>query len=94
MVTLRVEPLGEKLSWLDRMSMPGWLLPPITAYRASPAGSLRPLTGELDGPLTLVPKRPRPDDWRAIVITPAPQWSATCTVQVPGAWTSLFEVSS
>src|SRR5207244_6165211 len=64
-VTLRVEPLGEKLSWLERMSMPGWLLPSITAYRASPAGSLRPLTGELDGPLTLVPNRPRPDDWRA-----------------------------
>src|SRR6267378_3026197 len=76
------------------MSIPGFPAPPITGYRASPAASLRPLTGELDGPLTLVPNRPRPDDWRAIVITPAPQWSATWALHGLGCCTSLFDVSS
>src|ERR1700682_4891604 len=70
------------------------LAPTITGESASPDASDLPLTGELDGPLTLVPNRPNPDDWRATVITPAPQWSATCTVHVPGACTSPFDVSS
>src|SRR6266496_2429272 len=69
-VTVRVR--LDRLNWLDRMSIPGTFTPPITGYSASPLTSLRPVTGEFDGPETLVPNRPGPADCCAIVITPAP----------------------
>src|SRR5437588_9324384 len=93
-VTSSVEPLCDRLSLLEVMSNPAWFTPPITGYRASPDASARLETGAFDGPLTFVPNSPGPADCRAIVMTPAPQWSATWTVHVLGAWTSLFEVSS
>src|SRR2546423_15717246 len=74
-VTVRV--WLDKLNWLDRMSMPGTLMPPITGYRASPLGSLSPLDGEFDGPEMLVPNRPGPAVCCAMVITPAPAWSTS-----------------
>src|SRR5439155_9041598 len=83
-----------KLSLLERMSMPAWLTPPITGKSPSPETSESEFTGEFDDPETFLPKSPDPDAWRAMVITPAPQWSATWTVHVPGGWTRLFEVSS
>src|SRR5437899_10926440 len=71
-VTLRVLPSGESSRLEPRMSIPDALLPPITGYSASPGRSANPLTGAFDGPLTAVPSRPSPEDWRAIVMTPAP----------------------
>src|SRR5437667_2661939 len=67
-----VSVLLDRLSWLDRMSMPGTVVPPITGYSASPLTSLRLVTGEFDGPEMLVPNRPGPADCCAMVITPAP----------------------
>src|SRR5438445_10961277 len=93
-LTESVCPFADRLRLLDRTSNEPWLTPPITGYRPSPAGSLRPLTGVFDGPVTFVPNNPVPEDWRATVITPAPQWSATCTVHVLGGCTRLLEVSS
>src|SRR5437879_3134788 len=94
MRTLSVWPSGERRRLLDRISMPRWLLPPITGNRASPAGSLSPLTGVFDGPETAVPNKPIPEDWRATVITPAPQWSTNCALQRLGGCTKPFDVSS
>src|SRR6266480_3810064 len=59
----------DRLNWLDRMSIPGTFRPPITGYSASPLTSLRPATGEFDGPVMLVPNRPGPDDCCPIVTT-------------------------
>src|SRR6266446_9983435 len=67
-VTVRMLP--DRLMELLRMSMPGTFVPPITGNSASPKLSVIPLTGALEGPETLVPKRPGPEDCRAIVITP------------------------
>src|SRR6266403_509821 len=77
-VSVRVLP--DRLMELLRMSMPGTFVPPITGKRASPKLPVMPVVGALEGPDTLVPKRPGPEDCRATVITPAPAWS---TVWLP-----------
>src|SRR5438132_11733873 len=64
-VTVRVR--LDRLSWLDRMSMPGTAVPPITGYSASPLTSARPVNGEFDGPEMFVPNRPGPADCWAVV---------------------------
>src|SRR5205807_9621075 len=75
-VTVRVVP--DRLIELPTMSIPGRFAPPMTGYRASPDGSVSPVTGAFEGPDTCVPYRPGPDDWRAMVKTPAPAWSTSC----------------
>src|SRR5205809_180223 len=65
---------------LLRMSMPGTFVPPITGKSASWELPVMPVVGALDGPETLVPNKPGPEDCRATVITPAPAWS---TVWLP-----------
>src|ERR1700730_349967 len=83
-ITLSVIPSADRFSRVPRMSMPGTLAPLMTGKSASPRGSGSPLTGALVDPGgTSVPSTPGPDDCRAIVMTPAPQWSATCAVQIP-----------
>src|SRR6267143_4336025 len=85
----------DRLNWLERMSMPGTLVPPITGYSASPLGSLSPLDGEFDGPEMLEPNSPGPFVCCAIVITPAPAWSTSCAFAgVKPGCARPFEVSS
>ena len=59
----------------------------VESYALNPDGTIattyRFRDGAFDGPVTAVPNNPRPDDWRAIVITPAPEWSTK-----PGGVTS------
>src|SRR2546421_11014956 len=71
-VTVTVWPFEERRSPVDTMSRPGTFAPPITGYRASPEGSLIPLTGVCAVPLTAVPNSPIPEDCRATVTMGAP----------------------
>src|SRR5882724_7357479 len=79
-LVVTVSVLLDRLMELLRMSIPGTLAPPITGNSASPKLSVIPLTGALEGPETFVPKRPGPEDCRAIVIRPAPAWSTSCAL--------------
>ena len=77
------------------MSMPGTFVPPITGKSASPELPVMPVVGALDGPETLVPNKPGPEDCRATVITPAPAWSTVwLPVGVNPACARPLEVSS
>ena len=92
-VTVRVLP--DRLMELLRMSMPGTFVPPITGKSASPELPVMPVVGALDGPETLVPNKPGPEDCRATVITPAPAWSTVwLPVGVNPACARPLEVSS
>src|SRR5437870_13507787 len=59
-VTVRVLP--DRLMELLRMSMPGTFVPPITGKSASPELPVMPVVGALDGPETLVPNKPGPEE--------------------------------
>src|SRR6202171_6745400 len=95
MVTVRVWPSPDSCRWARRMSMPRWLAPPMTGYRAAPAGALMALTGELLAPDTGFPNKPIPEDCRATVTRGAPEWSTSWgRVGGIGDWISPLEVSS